>query len=221
MGEAGILTTSGAGLPPGESVPGLSPVFRGVLAALPGVSLGIAGYFHPEHLTHATSGTWWALHVPGLFAFPLVGVALMALFRGRRDPVAAVAVVAAFIYATAYTALDVINGIGAGFVTSRLGAQAPRPDEVRSLFAIGGPIGEVGSYALILAAVVVALDALVSQRVQALPGLLLVPGALLVHLDHIFFPLGALGVTLVGLGTGWLEARPTPENNLKTSMSDL
>lgn len=180
-------------------------MIRGLLAALPGVSLGIAGYFHPEHLTHASSGTWWGLHVAGLFAFPLVGVALMLLFRGRRDLVAVVAVVAAFVYATAYTALDVINGIGAGFVTSRLGASAPRPDEVRSLFAIGGPIGEIGSWALIVAALVVALDALTRQRAQALLGLLLVPGALLVHTDHIFWPLGALGIALVGLGNGWLE----------------
>lgn len=207
MGEGGILTTPGTGLPAADLDPGLTPVSRGILAALPGVSLGIAGYFHPEHLTHATSDTWWGLHVAGLFAFPLVGVALMLLFRGRRDPVAAVAVVAAFVYATAYTALDVINGIGAGFVTSRLGALAPRPDEVRSLFAIGGPIGEVGSYALILAAVLVGVDALRRLQLQALPGLLLVPGALLVHVDHIFFPLGALGITLVGVGTGWLEAR--------------
>lgn len=207
MGEGGILTTPGTGSSSTQSAPGLSAVSRGVLAALPGISLGIAGYFHPEHLTHATSDTWWGLHVAGLFAFPLVGVALIALFRGRRDPVAAVAVVAAFIYATAYTALDVINGIGAGFVTSRLGALAPRPDEVRSLFAIGGPIGEVGSYALIVAVLVVTLDALGRQRARAVPGLLLLPGALLVHLDHIFFPLGALGITLVGLGTGWLEAQ--------------
>lgn len=210
MGEGGILTTPGRDVPAGDLAPVLAPVSRGVLAALPGVSLGIAGIFHPEHLNHATSGTWWGLHVAGLFAFPLVGVALIALFRGRRDPVAAVAVVAAFVYATAYTALDVINGIGAGFVTSRLGPSAPRPDEVRSLFAIGGPIGEVGSYALVVAVLVVALDALRRQQAQALPGLLLIPGALLVHLDHIFFPWGALGITLVGLGTGWLEARRQP-----------
>ena len=81
----------------------------------------VAGLFHPMHLTYATSQTWWLLHVPGLFVFPLVGVALMVLFRGRRDVVAVVAVLAAFGYATAYTALDVVNGIAAGYVTHRLG----------------------------------------------------------------------------------------------------
>jgi hypothetical protein len=134
-----------------------------------------------------------------------VGLALAAMFRGRRDPLAAVAVLAAFVYATAYTALDVINGIGAGYVTWRLDPAAPRPDEVRSLFDIGSPLGQVGSWALVLAAVLVCADALTRDRVLALPGLLLVPGAFLVHTDHIFWPLGVLGITLVGLGTGWLR----------------
>lgn len=177
-----------------------------MLSALPGLVLAVAGFFHPTRLTQGTSDLWWGLHVPAMFAFPLVAVALVALFRGRRDFVAWVAVLAAFVYATAYTALDVISGIGAGFVTSRLGPSAPRPDEVRSLFAIGGPIGEVGSWALILVAVVVSLDALRRGGVRAAPGLLLVPGAVLVHVNHIYWPLGALGIALVGIGTGALAA---------------
>jgi hypothetical protein len=156
-----------------------------------------------------------------MFAFPLVGLALAAMFRGRRDPLAAVAVLAAFVYATAYTALDVINGIGAGYVTWRLDPAAPRPDEVRSLFDIGSPLGQVGSWALVLAAVLVCADALTRDRVLALPGLLLVPGAFLVHTDHIFWPLGVLGITLVGLGTGWLRGVYTPENGGKKYMSGL
>jgi hypothetical protein len=177
-----------------------------LLWALPGLVLAVAGFFHPMHLTHSSSHTWWGLHVAGLFAFPLVGVGLMALFRGRRDPLAVVAVLAAFVYATAYTALDVINGIGAGYVTWRLDASAPRPDEVRSLFDIGGPIGEVGSWALLLAAALVTLDALARRGLLALPGAVLVPGAWMVHTDHIFWPVGAIGIGLVGLGTGWLAA---------------
>jgi hypothetical protein len=204
MAPAGTAVRPGTrDLPAGE--PGIRRAGTvAVLAALPGLVLAAAGFFHPEHLTHASSHTWWGLHVAGLFAFPLVGVALMALFRGRRDPVAAVAVLAAFVYACAYTALDVVNGIGAGYVTWQLDPSAPRPDEVRSLFDIGSPLGEVGSWALLVAAVVVALDALVRQGPRALPGLLLVPGAWLVHTDHIFWPLGAIGIGLVGLGTGWL-----------------
>lgn len=183
------------------------------LWALPGLVLAVAGFFHPDHLTHASSHTWWGLHVAGLFAFPLVGVGLMALFRGRRDPVAVAVVLAAFVYATAYTALDVVNGIGAGYVTWRLAPSEPRPEEVRSLFEVGSPLGQVGSWALLVAAVLVAIDALVRAGLKALPGLLLVPGAWLVHTDHIFWPTGALGIGLVGLATGWLALLPIHHKN--------
>jgi hypothetical protein len=177
---------------------------RPAVLAVPGVALGLSGLFHPMHLTYATSRTWWVLHVLGDFVFPLVGVALMALFRGRRDPVAVLAVVAAFGYATAYTTLDVVNGIAAGYVTHRVGPGQPRPDEVRYLFDLGRPFGEWGSYALILATVVVVLDALWRWRLRASPAVVMVPGAYLVHVHHIFAPQGVAGMVLIGLATGWV-----------------
>ena len=180
------------------------PVAAGVLSALPGLALMVAGYFHPESLDEMTAHRWWTLHVPGMLVFPLVGLALMWLFKGRRDPVAVVAVLASFGYAIFYNALDILSGIGAGWVTSRLPSGASRPDEVRSIFALGTPLGEIGSWALLLAALVVAGDALVRWRVSALPALLLLPGAWLVHNDHIYWPGGALGMGLVGVATGYL-----------------
>lgn len=178
--------------------------WRALLLALPGLALGAAGLLHPMHLTYATSHTWWTLHVVGLFVFPLVGVALMALVRGRRDPVALLVLVAAFGYACAYTALDVVNGIAAGYVTDRLGPGQARPVEVRYLFDIGRPLGEWGSWALVLAALVVVADAVRRSRLWAVPAVLMLPGAYLVHTHHIFAPLGATGMVLVGLSTGWL-----------------
>lgn len=172
--------------------------------AVPGVALGVVGLLHPMHLTYSTSQTWWQLHVPGLFVFPLVGVALMWLFRGRRDPVALLAVLAAFGYATAYTALDVVDGIAAGYLTHRLGPGAPRPAEVRYLFDLGRPFGEWGSWALLLAAVVVVVDALWRCRLRALPAVPMAPGAYLVHQHHIFAPVGVAGMVLVGLSTAWV-----------------
>ena len=147
---------------------------------------------------------WTQLHIVGLLVFPLVGLALSALVRGRTDPVSWVVRVTAFVYATAYSALDVISGIGAGYVTWRLGEGAARPDEVRFLFSIGGRIGEVGSWALIVCAAVVATDAVHRLGARAVPGVLVMPGAALVHVDHIFSPYGVLGMLSIGLGTGWL-----------------
>ena len=191
---------------------GLRATWPGLVAAVPGLALGVAGLFHPTHLDEATAHRWWTLHVPGMVFFPLVGVALVLLFRGRRDPVAAVAVLAASTYAIFYNALDVLSGVGAGWVTSRLPGGTPRPDEVRSLFRIGTPLGEIGSWALLLAAVVIAADALRRHGLVGAPGLLLVPGAWWVHTDHIFAPWGALGMALVGFGTAglWWAQLSTP-----------
>ena len=181
-----------------------SPLRRALLLALPALTLAVAGLFHPHSLTHASAPRWTLLHVAGLLVFPLVGAALAALVARRSDAVAWLVRLTAYVYATAYSALDVISGIGAGYVTWRLGEGTPRPDEVRFLFAIGGRIGEVGSWALIACTVVVALDALRRLGAAAVPGLALVPGAVLVHVGHIFAPTGVAGMALIALATGWL-----------------
>ena len=89
-------------------------------------------------------------------------------------------------HAMFYTALDVVSGIAAGYVTHQLGPGVPRPHEVGLLFRIGTPLGHVGSVALIVCTAVLTLDLLHRNRAWAV--LLLVPGAVLVHLDHIFSP---------------------------------
>lgn len=175
-------------------------------AAAPALVLATAGLFHPHALSYSTAPRWTLLHVVALFVFPLVGVALAWLVRGRGDAAAWLIRVTAFVYAAAYTALDVISGISAGYVTWRLGEGVPRPDEVRYLFTIGSRLGEVGSWALIACAVAVAVDALRRARLAALPGLMLVPGAVLVHVDHIFAPSGVAGMALIGLASGWLAS---------------
>lgn len=180
-----------------------------LLLALPGLTLAVAGLFHPTGLSHDTAPTWFWLHVPGLLFFPLVGLALAWLVRGRTDPVAWVVRLTAYVYATFYTALDVISGIAAGWVTRELGPGVPRPDEVRLLFRIGTPLGEIGSWALLACVVVLLVDQVVRRGAPALVGLPLLPGAWLVHIGHIFAPEGVAGMALIGLGTaglGWIGA---------------
>lgn len=187
----------------------ISPRLRAVLLGTPALALAVAGLFHPHHLTYDSSYRWFALHVPGLVVFPLVGLALCELVRGRRDVMSWVIRLTAYVYATFYTALDVISGIAAGWVTHELGAGVPRPDEVRLLFRIGTPLGEIGSSALIACCSLLVLDQLVRRR--ALPVLLLVPGAVLVHSGHIFSPTGVVGMVLIGLGTAgtaWWARHP-------------
>jgi len=177
------------------------------LLGLPALVLAVAGLFHPHRLGPDSAARWTVLHLAGLVVFPLVGLALAALVRGRGDAMAWGVRVTAYVYATAYSALDVISGIGAGYVTWRLGGGVERPDEVRFLFSIGGRIGEVGSWALIACAAVLAIDAMRHRGWAALPGVLLVPGALLVHVGHIFAPTGVAGMVLIGVATAWLAPR--------------
>lgn len=182
-------------------------VRRAVPFALPGLALAGAGLFHPHHLDYDTARWWFGLHLAGLLVFPLVGVALIVLVRGRNDPLAWLVRVAAYGYATFYSALDVISGIAAGWVTRRIGPGVPRPEEVTLLFRLGTPIGEVGSAALLVAVAAVTVDAARRRPLDGLVGLLLLPGAWLVHTDHIFAPQGAFGMLLIGVGTGWLALR--------------
>lgn len=172
-----------------------------VLCAAPALVLAVAGLWHPHSLTSATAATWTWLHVVALPVFPLVGVGLAVAVRGRRDVAAWAVRLGAYGFATAYTALDVVSGITAGHVTAELPGGAPRPDEVRSIFEVGGRLGEVGSWALLAAGAVLSLDALRRHRWRALPTLLLPAGAWAVHVDHIAAPLGAAGMVLVAAGT--------------------
>lgn len=182
------------------ALPGRLPV----VVALPALALALAGLFHPHHLSPDTARLWYALHLPGLLVFPLVGAALSFLVRGRGDAIAWLVRVTAYAYATFYTALDVVSGIGAGYVTWRLGPGVPRPEAVSLMFRIGTPLGEVGSWALLVCCVALAVDQIRRGGVRNAPALLLVAGAWLVHIGHIFAPVGVAGMTLIGLATGWL-----------------
>jgi hypothetical protein len=161
----------------------------------------VAGLFHPHHLTYDTSYRWFALHLPGLLVFPLVGVALAALVRVRTDPIAWAVRLAAYVYATFYTALDVISGVAAGYVTHELGPGVPRPEAVSLLFRIGTPLGEIGSWALLVTCALLVVDQVRRNGAAGAVAVVLLPGAWLVHVDHIFSPNGVLGMLLIAAGT--------------------
>jgi hypothetical protein len=96
---------------------------------------------------------------------------------------------------------SVVSGVAAGWVTHQLGPGVPRPQEVSLLFRVGTPLGHVGSVALIVCCALLTVDLVARKR--AWPALLLVPGAVLVHHDHIFAPTGVAGMFLLGVGTAW------------------
>lgn len=175
-----------------------------VVLALPALSLAGAGFFHPHGLSYDTSAQWSSLHYPGLLAFPLVGASLAWLVRGRNDAVAWIIRLTAVTYAAFYSALDVINGIAAGYVTHRLGPGVPRPDEIRYLFDIGRPLGDIGEWGLIACCLAVAVDQVNRHRLRGVPAVTLVLGAWFVRGDHIFTPIGVVGMAIIGAVSGYL-----------------
>lgn len=200
-GNAGtaVLPDPAPAGPPAPRVP------HPALVAAPALALAVAGLFHPHSLTYDSSWRWFSLHVAGLVVFPLVGWALAVLVAGRGDPLAWVVRLGAYTYATFYTALDVVSGLAAGWVTHQLGPDVPRPETVSQLFRIGTPLGRVGEWALIVVVLVLVVDRMVRHRgdvvTWAVGALTLLPGAWLVHVGHIFAPEGALGMALIGVGS--------------------
>lgn len=185
----------------------------GLLLAAPGLVLAMVGLTHPEHLTYDSAEHWWVMHLVLLPLFPLLGLALAGLVRRRTDVVAWSVRVLAFAFAVFYGALDVLAGIGAGFVTARGGAEprAGSPMAVRSLFAIGNDLAEVGVYALLVACVVVGIDHVRRRGPAAVPPALLLVAASVSFLDsHIYRWVGVITIALLGVAIGWLGALREP-----------
>jgi hypothetical protein len=186
---------------------------RAALFAAPGVALAVVGLTHPVGLTYESSGRWTILHVVGLFVFPLVAVALIALSWPRKDPLAWAIGLAAYVYATAYSALDVIAGITAGYVTYEAGPDVGRPVEVYYIFDIGNQLGEVGAWGFLVACVLVGVDQVRRHGLPAaVPSLVLVAAGISFLTSHIYPWRGVLTVLAIGVATGWLALlRPTPD----------
>ena len=175
-----------------------------VVLALPGIGLAAAGLLHPHRLVPDTAERWFVLHAAGLVFFPLVGVALLLLVAGRRDPLAWVVRGSAFGFAVFYTALDVVYGVAAGYVTREMGEGYQRSADFSRMLAVSVDLGGIGSWSLLVCAVALTVDQVRRHRAAGLPAAALVPGAWLVHTDHIFSPGGVVGMALVGVATGLL-----------------
>ena len=110
--------------------------------ALPGLALAVAGLFHPHSLSHRLGAACGRLlHVAGVVRLPARRAsALMALVDrpARRRGLGWCDADGVRLRDGVRRHSDVISGIGAGYVTWRLGEGVARPDEVRYLFAIGG-----------------------------------------------------------------------------------
>jgi hypothetical protein len=166
--------------------------------ALPPLALAIIGVTHPHHLTAASALYWRNLHVLTLPIFPLLGFAPWLIARFRRNlAVSWAAGVLGFAFATFYTGLDVLAGIGAGGL--KLDGMGMATSTV---FGLGDDLGNIGAIALIVAVVLAGIVSILSVGRYAIPGALLVfAGSVCLYEDHIFFPVGVIGE--VAFAIGW------------------
>lgn len=179
-----------------------------VAAATPGIVLAVAGLFHPRALAPSTATLWWNLHVVLLPLFPLLAVALWVLLRGQRGVLAWLARIAAYGYAAFYTALDVLAGIGAGYLVDKAQGGSQEANDLRSL---GNDLGMIGSWSLLVAAALVGVLLVRRDGRAALPGAVILFGGAANFLHgHIYWPSGGLAVLAIGVGCGALAytARP-------------
>ena len=172
--------------------------------ALPGVALAGFGLLHPLFLDPTTARAWWTLHIWLIPVFPLISVAVWVLLRGERGPLAWAARVAAYGFATFYTALDVLAGIGAGLVTEVQQGGSPAAGQ---LFVIGDRLGATGVYCLMACAVLTGVVLIRRDGVRAVPGTVLLAGACYPFLQgHIFRPVGVLAMLAIAAGCALLAA---------------
>jgi nitrate reductase NapE component len=182
---------------------------RVIAVALPGLLLAGFGVQHPSGLTPETAHHWWTMHVLLIPVFPLLAVALLWLLSGERGVLPWVARISGYGFATCYTALDVLSGIGAGLVVENDG----RPSQnMLNLFAVGDRIGLAGVWMLMACVVSVTLVLGLRHGPRVLPGgVLLLAGCWVFRTSHIFYPYGVAAMVALAVGTALLAlAAPVP-----------
>jgi hypothetical protein len=189
---------------------------RVLVVAGPAVVLAGLGLTHPQELTATSASGWSTLHIVLVPIFPLLAVSLWLLLRGVPGPVAWVARIAAYGYATFYSVTDVIVGIGAGELTQFNAARGlpERTVEVDRLIGVGNDVGGIGSWCFLVACAATALALVLRVGRRALVGalVLLVAGVLFTGGWHIYWPAGVVTMLVLAVGLGLLAAvLPDPQ----------
>lgn len=170
--------------------------------AVPGLVLAGVGLTHPPALTPASSHHWWTMHIVLLPLFPLLVVPFWVLLRGDHRPLAWLARIAGYGYATFYTGLDALAGIAAGLVVEQDGRTGA---EVARLIGVGDQLGLVGSWCFLVAGALTTAALVPRGRLRVLPGGAVVLGSGWLFLrNHIFMPYGVLAQVGIAVGTALL-----------------
>lgn len=180
---------------------------------VPPLALAAAGCVHPIYLTNTSGMRWHDLHVLLLPVFPLLGLGPWLLGRRHGRVLGWTTGFLGYVYATFYSGLDVLAGIGAGALQQRhLGGTF-------TLFAQGDDLARIGTWAYLAATVLTAGAACHTRRPRsaatvtstAAGTVLVLAGAWTFRTSHIFWPRGVLA--MLALAAGWTAlAAVTPRS---------
>lgn len=171
---------------------------RAVLVSVPGLLLAGFGVVHPGGINADTAGWWASLHIILLPVFPLLAAAQWHLLTPAPAGIRWLGRLAAFAFATYYTGLDAVAGIGAGTVVD---AQHGYSAAVGQLFAVGDALGYIGAWSFLAANLLVVAAVARYARWRVVPGAALLLLASVSFLDsHIFWPRGVY--TMIGIAVG-------------------
>jgi len=167
--------------------------------AIPPLILAAIGVTHPQHLTAASALYWRNLHIITLPIFPLLGFAPWLVVRFRHNlGLSWAAGILGFVFATFYTGLDVLAGIGAGGLKVDGMGMA-----TTTVFGLGNDLGRIGAAAFVIAVLLAGIVSIVSAGLPAVAGAVLVLlGSIGLYRDHIYFPIGVIGQLC--LAVGWV-----------------
>ena len=178
-----------------------------LVVTVPALVAAVIGLTHPMRLDESTALYWQNMHIALIVVFPLIGIAPWLIARRVDRRLGWVAAVLGYGFATLYTALDILAGVGAGALVLNGESDATGP-----VFDIARILARVGVASLVGAAVVAAIAAIMRARLLAVPGaLMVIGGAYLVYPGHIYFPVGTLAMLLLAGGfaiLGFLVTRP-------------
>lgn len=177
----------------------------GLIATVPTTILVLATLIHPPRLDEASAETWRNLHFALLFVFPLVGLAPWIIARRAGRVYGWVAGFLGYGFATAYTGLDLLAGVGGGALVLSGNADVTGP-----VFAIAKVLEQLGGVSLILGCLVAAVAAVRLVGWRAIPGgVFALAGAILLLQFHIYPGRGTLATGLLTIGFAVLAVAVT------------
>jgi len=189
----------------------------------PPLLLAAGGLVHPHYLMSGSASLWQAVHVALLPIFPLSALGFVVPLWGRpkADLVGLVTVlgwVGSFVYATFYTALDLIAGVAAGAVAQNTPVSSDLGAATYPLFQLGDQFGRIGIYGFAVAALAMSAVLCVRRGPSGiLSVVILLTADCSFRTSHIFWPRGVVTMVVISCGFGLAAWQTRPRKSMPNS----